>query len=78
MRVTKQQNSCNNTESSTIRAKTIEIAIHRTFTSGVKVATAVQPQDEVKARSAVEREAIVSELHSAGAKVEVRTTKSWG
>ena len=78
MRVTKPWSSSSNAASSTIRARTVEITSHRTFTSGGKGATAVQLQDEVEACSAVEREAILSELHSAGAKVEVSTTQSLG
>ena len=78
MKVTKPRNSSTSAASSTVRARTAEIATHRTFTSGGESATAVQLQDEVKACSVVDWEAILAELTKAGGRVEVSTAQSLG
>ena len=51
----------------TVRTRTVELSKHRSLTSR---GTDVQLQ-EIKARTSIEREQILSELHKGGFKVEV-------
>ena len=69
MRVSKPRVNSSAASKETVRTSTVELSKHRSLSS--RGADVVQLQEEIKARTSIERKQILSELYKGGFKVEV-------